>query len=106
MKVLPSMRKNVRVVALVLATLLSVAAIAGTSLKPGEIYYFDSFDPTLKPWNPGEGLNIEEVYKNYTYYEVIVDKAGRGITVNRYIQNVRDHSDKFLIRPDGSLEAK
>ncbi|MCE5182241.1 MAG: hypothetical protein LLG15_10615 [Betaproteobacteria bacterium] len=100
------MKKNVRVVALILAAMFSLAAIAGTTLKPGETYYFDNFDPTLKPWSPGEGLNIEEVYKNYLYYEVVIDKAGRGITVNRYIQNARDRSDKYLVRPDGSLEAK
>lgn len=104
---LTGMRKNVRVVVLILAAMLSVAAIAGTTLKPGETYYFDSFDPTLKPWSPpGEGLNIEEVYKNYLYYEVVVDKTGRGITVNSYIQNTKDRSNKYLIRPDGSLEAK
>lgn len=101
-----SMKKSVRAVMLILAVLLSATAIAGATLKPGETYYFDSFDPTVKPWNPGEGLNIEEVYKNYQYYEVVVDKTGKGITVNRYIQNARDRSDKYLIRPDGSLEAK
>lgn len=100
------MKKIVHVAALSLMIFLSAAAFAGASLKPGESYYFDSFDPTLKPWNPGVGLNIEEVYKNYLYYEVVVDKTGRGITVNSYIQNAKDRSDKYLIRPDGSLEAK
>lgn len=100
------MKKSVRVAVLALASFFSVAVIAETTLQPGETYYFDSFDPTLKPWKPGEGLNIEEVYKNYLYYEVVVDKAGRGITVNRYIRNARDRSDKYLVRPDGSLEAK
>ena len=102
----PSMKKRVCAVALVLASLFSATAIAGAALKPGETYYFNSFDPTLKPWNPGEGLNIEEVYKNYMYYEVVVDKAGREITVNRYIQGTKDRSDKYLIGPDRSLEAK
>lgn len=106
MKVLPSMKKSVRAIALVLVALISAAAIAGTTLQPGETYYFDNFDPALKPWNPGAGLNIEEVYKNYRYYEVVVDKAGRGITVNCYIQGTKDRSDKYLVRPDGSLEAK
>ena len=106
MKVLLDIKKSVRVVVLVLATLFSAAAIAETTLQPGETYYFDNFDPTLKPWKPGVGLNIEEVYKNYLYYEVVVDKAGRGITVNRYIQGTKDHSDKYLIRLDGSLEVK
>jgi len=99
------MKKNVHIAAVVLAALFSVAAAAET-LQPGGTYYFGSFDPAMKPWSPGEGLNIEEVFKNYMYYEVVVDKAGRGITVNRYIQNARDRSDKYLIRPDGSLEAK
>jgi ABC-type thiamine transport system substrate-binding protein len=99
------MKKSMRVVALVLAALLSAAAAAET-LQPGSVYYYNSFDPATKPWNPGTGLNIEEVFKNYLYYEIVVDKTGQGITVNRYIQNVRERSDKYLIRPDGSLEAK
>ncbi|MDD5242119.1 MAG: hypothetical protein PHG47_10450 [Sulfuricella sp.] len=99
------MKKSVRIAAVVLATLLSAVAVAET-LQPGGAYYFESFDPAMKPWSPGEGLNIEEVFKNYMYYEIVIDKSGSGITVNRYIQNARDRSDKYLIRPDGSLEAK
>lgn len=100
-----SANKGLRVVVVALAILFSASA-AAEPLKPGGVYYFEDFDPAMKPWSPGEGLNFEEVFKNYIYYEVVVGKAGREITVNRYTQNTMDRSDKYLIRPDGSLEAK
>lgn len=92
---------------LIAACLLSFSAIASaTPFEPGVPYYFESFDPAMKPWNPGQGLNIEEVFKNYLYYEIIFGKSGQEVTVNRYIQNRKEHSDKYLVGPDGSLEAK
>ena len=98
-----------RIVAALCAALLSLAAEAATALdrfQPGTPYYFEHFDPAMKPWEPGQDLNIEEVFKNYIYYEIVFDPSGRGITVNRYLQNRKERSDRFLLRPDRSLEAK
>lgn len=92
---------------LVVACLLAFPAVCGAApFEPGVPYYFENFDPTLRPWNPGQGLNIEEVFKNYLYYEVVFDKSGREVTVNRYIQNRKEHSDKYRIGKDGALELK
>jgi hypothetical protein len=91
------------------AILLSFAATAASlaeKFQPGVPYYFDNFDPAMKPWDPGQDLNIEEVFKNYIYYEIIFDQSGREITVNRYLQNRKERSDRFLVRPDWSLDAK
>ena len=82
------------------------AASLAEKFQPGVPYYFESFDPAMKPWDPGQDLNIEEVFKNYVYFEIIFDKSGREITVNRYLQNRKERSDRFLVRPDRSLEAK
>lgn len=92
---------------LAFACLLAFPAVcAAAPFEPGVPYYFEHFDPAMKPWDPGQDLNLEEVFKNYVYYEIILDRSGREITVNRYLQNRKERSDRFLIRPDQSLEAK
>ncbi|WP_059424722.1 hypothetical protein [Sulfuricella sp. T08] len=103
------MRQGVRIAAAVIAILFWVGASAASleeKFQPGAPYYFENFDPAMKPWDPGQDLNLEEVFKNYVYYEIIFDKSGREITVNHYLQNRKERSDRFLIRPDRSLEAK
>ena len=45
------------------------AASLADKFTPGTPYYFSDFDPSQQPWEPGQYLNIEEVYKNYQYYE-------------------------------------
>lgn len=103
------MRQGVCVTAAVIAILFWVEASAASlaeKFEPGVPYYFENFDPALRPWNPGQGLNIEEVFKNYLYYEVVFDQSGREVTVNRYIQNRKERSDKYRIGKDGGLELK
>lgn len=80
------------------------AASAAGQLVPGVPYYFDSFNPEQRPWIPGQHLNIEEVFKNYQYYEVVLDRSGDGITVNHYIRGSRAGSEKYRVLPDGSLQ--
>ncbi|MDO8812090.1 MAG: hypothetical protein Q7J38_08705 [Gallionella sp.] len=75
-------------------------------LAPGTPYYFDSFDPAQQPWEPGHNLNIEEVFKNYQYYEIMLDQDGKEITVNQYIRGGKAGSEKYLVLPDGSLRKK
>jgi len=70
---------------------------------PGTPYYFSDFDPGQRPWKPGQHLNIEEVFKNYQYYEIVFDLDGTGITVTRYLSGNRDSSEKYLVLPDKSL---
>lgn len=104
-----SMRQGLRIAAAVIAILFGAGASAASlaeKFQPGVPYYFENFDPAMKPWEPGQDLNIEEVFKNYIYYEIIFDPSGREITVNRYLQNRKEKSDRFLVRPDRSLEAR
>lgn len=90
------------------ATLVSPTgqAHADGRLKPGASYYFDTFEPAQKPWNPGHDLNYEEVFKNYLFFEVILAPSGKEITVNRFIQNNKVGSELYLLNPDGSLSRK
>lgn len=83
--------------------LLSAHASADVRLEPGASHYFDSFDPAKTPWDPGQPLNHEEVFKNYQYFEIIVASSGRELTVNRYIRNIRERSERYRLNPDGSL---
>jgi len=92
--------------AAVLPWLAGVAA-AGTAelpFSPDTPYYFEHFDPQHKPWQPGHGLNIEEVFKNYQYYEIRFVKNSREILVTHYVQGRSEGSEGYRIKPDGTLE--
>ena len=82
------------------------AASLADKLAPGTQYYFDSFDPGQRPRAPGQHLNIQEVFKNYQYYEIVLDEDGKEITVIQYIQGNKAGSEKYLVLPDGSLQKK
>lgn len=105
----PAMKKTLGAVALLGALLAPSAAVAAPSLErftPGTPYYFEHFDPSSRPWDPGQDLNFEEVFKNYQYYEIVFERGGREITVKRFIQNQKDGSENFLVMPDRSLRKK
>lgn len=92
---------------LLLITELALAAGVDShpaTLLPGSRYYFDSFDPVLKPWIPGVPLNIEEVFKNYQYVEIVPDQDGKAITVNQYIQGSKKETTRYRIATDGGLQ--
>jgi hypothetical protein len=97
------------ILAAVLMLALSDSAISaslGDQFTPGTSYYFDHFDPGQKPWAPGQYLNIEEVFKNYQYYEIVFDADSKGITVYRYLRGVKEGDEKYLLFPDNSLQKK
>ncbi len=72
----------------------------------GTPYYFNDFDPVQQPWEPGQPLNFEEVFKNYQYYEIVFDQDGQGITVNRFLRGSKESSENYLMLPDKSLRKK
>ncbi|MBS4098460.1 MAG: hypothetical protein KGZ83_16685 [Sulfuricella sp.] len=84
--------------------LLVFSGIAGAAgFEPGTPYYFENFDPAQNPWEPGQDLNIEEVFKNYQYFEIVFSRDGKEITVSKFIQNRRNVTEKYLVLPDRSL---
>lgn len=104
-----SMLHAARVVAaLCLFVLPSAAGAASIADKftPGEPYYFNEFDSGRQPWEPGQFLNFEEVFKNHQYYEIVFDRNGKEISVNRYIRGSKADNEKYLILPDGALQKK
>ena len=80
------------------------AASLAERFAPGMPYYYEFFDPEQRPWRPGQNFNIEEVFKNYQYYEIVFDDDGKGITVDYFIKGNKAGSEKYLILPDGSLQ--
>lgn len=101
-----SMLKPSHILAALLLFALPHAASAESvadKFIPGTPYYFSDFDPGQQPWDPGQHLNIEEVFKNYQYYEIVFDKDGKEITVNRYLRGSKEHSKRYLLLPDNSL---
>ena len=99
----------VRAIAVLCLLELPLAADAASltdKFTPGAPYYFDHFDSGQQPWEPGQDLNFEEVFKNYQYYEIVLDRNGKEITVNRYIRGDRAGSEEYLVLPDGSLRRK
>ncbi|MFZ5524581.1 MAG: hypothetical protein ACOY9D_10955 [Pseudomonadota bacterium] len=82
------------------------ASLLTDKFTPGTPYYFDNFDPGKKPWEPGQYLNIEEVFKNYQYFKIVFDQDGKGITVYRYLRGNNEGSEKYRLLPDNSLQKK
>ncbi len=82
------------------------AASLVDKMAPGVSYYYEYFDPEQRPWKPGWNLNIEEVFKNYQYYEIVLDQNGKEITVSQYIRGSKAGSEKYLVLPDGVLQKK
>lgn len=83
----------------------SAASLAG-KMAPGVSYYYEYFDPEQRPWRPGVNWNIEDVFKSYQFYEIVLDEDGKELTVIQYIQGGKAGSEKYLVLPDGSLQKK
>ena len=98
------MLRNIALFCLFMLSFSATAALPVDGLAPGTPYYFDSFNPGQRPWTPGQHLNIEEVFKNYQYYEIVLDRDGQWITVNHYIRGSRASNEKYRVLPDGSLQ--
>ena len=103
---MPNLRQLPATFLLLVLVHAAVAETLADRYTPGTSYYFDHFDPGQKPWEPGQYLNIEEVFKNYQYYEIVFDRDGKGITVYRYLRGSKDGEEKYLLLPDNSLRKK
>lgn len=97
-------RHMVVVLLLFVASHANSATLPETRFIPGTSYYFNDFDPFKKPWEPGQFMNFEEVFKNYQYFEILFEQGGNSFTVNRYIRGVKESSAKYLVLPDASLQ--
>lgn len=97
------MRRFACAIMVFLAVIMN-AASAELSFEPDTPHYFEHFDPEQKPWQPGQALNIEEVFKNYEYYEVRFLRQGAEIQVRRFINNQLNGDAHYRILSDGSLK--
>ena len=106
---MPSISCPGQILAAILLLAFPHATIAASLVEkylPWTPYYFSDFDPVQRPWQPGQNLNIEEVFKNYQYFEIVFDQDGKEITVNHYLRGSKQSSEKYLVLPDNSLQKK
>ena len=103
---MPDYRHITAVFLLLMFANLVCAASFADKFTPGTLYYFNDFDPGQRPWEPGQFLNFEEVFKNYQYYEIVFNQDGSEITVSRYLRGSKEGSEKYFILPDKSLRKK
>ena len=86
---------------LILAVCWSASA-AAQAFDPDTPYFFENFDPQQKPWSPGRDMNIEEVFKNFEYFEVIFGRDG-VLKVSTIRQGKRSDVRLYRRLPDGGL---
>lgn len=91
-----------RRLALLLCFWLALQASA-EEFVPDTPYLFETFDPQQKPWTPGRDMNIEEVFKNYEYFEVLFGRDGGLLKVSTIRQGKRSEVRYFRRLPDGGL---
>jgi len=93
----------IAILCLIAFTYAAGATSLADKFTPGTPYYFNDFDPGRQPWEPGQYLNLEEVYKNYRYYEIVFDQDGKGFTVNLFLHGNKESSERYSVLPDKSL---
>lgn len=85
--------------------LLAWPALAQPVFEPETPYLFEHFDPQQTPWQPGRDMNIEEVFKNYEYYEIVFGRDGKSVRVTPIRQGRRLAGSRYIRRDDGGLQA-
>ncbi|MCP5058701.1 MAG: hypothetical protein GY937_18525 [bacterium] len=78
---------NMRIRGLLLALLVSSAAVAGPEdVRPGQPYYSDDFVIEGLVRDIAAEKNYEEVYQFFRYYEAVYDEAKRVVTFREYVR--------------------
>ena len=94
---------------LLLIVFLSVSsAVASPPLpafEPGISHYFDELNRESVPWQPGPERNIEEVFKNYQYFELVFDDGGQTFTARHYERGKISGVQRYQILENGALRS-
>lgn len=88
--------------ALLAAPLLFLALFSAPAARAGEIRYYDTFDPDRVPWEPGEEMNLEEVFKNYRYFSI--ERDDDRLTVTEYLRGKAEPAQQYRIDATGRLQ--
>ncbi len=90
-----------------LLTVFSLAAVTTSSpaeperIRPGISYYSDDYTVKDGIARLGEERNIEEVYKNYEYYEAVYDELKRIVLFRAYKRGEVDWTERYFYDGDG-----
>ena len=75
-------------------------------IKAGISYYSDEYSTHNNISQLGEEKNIEEVYQNYNYYEVIFDDQERIVIFKAYEKGVVEFTETYSYDAGGNLAKK
>ena len=92
------MKKSIPNLIIVLATLAAFPLTPMAKperIKPGIPYYSDKYETIDGRYELGEEKNLEEVYKNYNYYEAVYDKKGRVVIFNAFKKGMIEFSEVY-----------
>jgi hypothetical protein len=78
-------------------------AQAGLPLEPGVSYFTEEFDATLIPWRPAPERNVEEVFKNHKYFEIVLGRERRTISVIQHRNGYAPERRDYTLLPSGAL---
>jgi hypothetical protein len=82
----------------------SLARARPETIRAGLSYYSDELVESGPLRDIGAERNYEEVFKLYTYYEVLYDEIERVIRCFEYKRGELIRTDRYRYAPDGSLE--
>ena len=88
---------------LIPCALVSPASARPESIRAGVSYYSDELVESGPVRDIGTERNYEEVFKLYTYYEVLYDESQRVIRCFEYKRGDVIRTDHYRYAKDGSL---
>ncbi len=65
--------------------------------------YLTDFKPANFPWPPSDCLNVEEVFKNYKYYETELNWPQRKLTVKMIVSGQLQQTDQYKVTKENTL---
>lgn len=101
-----NLRRRVAPISGLLLVSWALAAIASArpeTIRPGVSYYSDELVESGSIRDIGAERNYEEVYQNYTYYEVFYDESERVERCLEYKRGEVIREDTYRYSEDGSL---
>ncbi len=73
------------------------------NIKPNLSYYSENYSLSGNQYELAEEKNLEEVFKNYNYYEAIYDELGRVRIFRAYKRGEIDFSEVYFYDNAGNL---
>jgi len=76
------------------------------NIKPGLSYYSEDYVVVGGQYTLAEERNLEEVFKNYNYYEAVYDELERIIIFKAYKRGKIDFTEAYFYNDAGNMVRK